>query len=151
MLKIAVISDTHGLLRPEARQKLSGVDLIFHAGDIGSKAVLEELQAIAPLKAVRGNVDSEVWAQKIPYTLVIEAESVLLYMLHDLHMLAVNPAAAGFQAVIYGHSHKPSLEYRQDILYLNPGSIGPRRFKLPISMAMITVDGKDFKAELITL
>jgi len=148
---IGVISDTHGLLRPEAVAALAGVERIVHAGDIGSPEVIAALQRIAPVSAVRGNNDREAWAADIPETEVVEVGAVSLYVLHDLHELDLDPRAAGFAAVIAGHSHQPRREERDGVLYLNPGSAGPRRFKLPISLARLTVAGRRVQANLVTL
>jgi putative phosphoesterase len=148
---VGVISDTHGLLRPEAVAALAGVEHIVHAGDIGSPDVLTVLAGIAPVSAVRGNNDRDAWAADIPETEVVEVGGVSLYVLHDLHELDLDPRAAGFAAVIAGHSHQPKLEERGGVLFLNPGSAGPRRFKLPISLARLTVTGTRVKAALITL
>ena len=148
---IGVISDTHGLLRPEAVSALAGVERIVHAGDIGSPEVIAALQRIAPVSAVRGNNDREAWAADIPETEVVEVGAVSLYVLHDLHELDLDPRAAGFAAVIAGHSHQPRREERDGVLYLNPGSAGPRRFKLPISLARLTVAGRRVQAKLVTL
>jgi len=148
---LGVISDTHGLARPEALAALAGVERIVHAGDIGSRDVLEALERVAPVTAVRGNNDRGDWAKKIPETEVVEVGGVSLYLLHDLHELDLEPRAAGFAAIISGHSHQPKVEERDGVLYLNPGSAGPRRFKLPISLARLTVAGKRVKAELVTL
>ena len=148
---IGVISDTHGLLRPEAVAALAGVERIVHAGDIGSPEVIAALRRIAPVSAVRGNNDREAWAADIPETEVVEVGAVSLYVLHDLHELDLDPRAAGFAAVIAGHSHQPRREERDGVLYLNPGSAGPRRFKLPISLARLTVAGTRVQAKLVTL
>jgi uncharacterized protein len=148
---VGVISDTHGLLRPEAVAALAGVERIVHAGDIGSPEVIAALQRIAPVSAVRGNNDRDAWAAAIPETDVVEIGAVSLYVLHDLHELDLDPRAAGFAAVIAGHSHQPRQEERDGVLYLNPGSAGPRRFKLPISLARLTVSGARVKARLLTL
>jgi putative phosphoesterase len=148
---VGVISDTHGLLRPEALAALAGVERIVHAGDIGAPDVLDALGRIAPVTAVRGNNDRERWAAAIPETDVLEIGEVSLYVLHDLHALDLDPRAAGFAAVIAGHSHQPRMEERDGVLYLNPGSAGPRRFKLPISLARLTVAGSRLRAELVTL
>lgn len=134
---VGVISDTHGLLRPEAKAALQGCDAIIHAGDIGKPEVLTELEAIAPLTAIRGNVDK--WAASLPDTEVIELEGRCLYILHDVNELDLDPRAAGFDAVISGHSHKPRIEHSEGVLYLNPGSAGPRRFKLPVAVARLIV------------
>ena len=148
---LGVISDTHGLVRPEVLAALAGVERIVHAGDIGAPDVLEALGRIAPVTAVRGNNDRERWAADIPETDVLEIGEVSLYVLHDLHELDLDPRAAGFAAVIAGHSHQPRMEERDGVLYLNPGSAGPRRFKLPISLARLTVTGGHLRAELVTL
>jgi len=148
---VGVISDTHGLVRPEAVAALAGVERIVHAGDIGSPDVLTQLERVAPVVAVRGNNDRDAWAVAIPQTEVVEIGGVSLYVLHDLHELDLDPRAAGFAAVIAGHSHQPRQEERDGVLYLNPGSAGPRRFKLPISLARLTVAGARVRAELVTL
>ena len=148
---LGVISDTHGLVRPEALQALAGVERIVHAGDIGDRAVLDALARVAPVTAVRGNNDRGGWAKRIPETEVVEIGGVALYLLHDLHALDLEPRAAGFAAVISGHSHQPKIDERDGVLYLNPGSAGPRRFKLPISLAKLTVAKKRVSAELVTL
>jgi putative phosphoesterase len=146
---IGVISDTHGLLRPEALDALQGSELIIHAGDVGdSPAILESLRAIAPVVAVRGNIDCGEWASQLPVTAVVEAHRALIYVLHDLQQLDLKPAAAGFAIVISGHSHKPSRTERDGVIYLNPGSAGPRRFKLPISLARIDLRAEAFGIEL---
>src|SRR3954469_16659817 len=131
---IGVISDTHGLLRPEALEALRGSELIIHAGDVGDPKILEELARLAPVRAIRGNVDTEPPLSKLPDTDVVEVGDVSIYVIHNVHDLDLNPPAAGFVAVISGHSHKPAIETRNGILYFNPGSAGPRRFKLPISV-----------------
>jgi putative phosphoesterase len=148
---IGVISDTHGLLRDEAVGALKGVDLILHAGDVGSLEVLEALKAIAPVVAVRGNNDKGEWAEELPHWEVAEVGSIYIYMIHDVKEIDLSPAAAGFQVVVSGHSHKPSVEERKGVLYVNPGSAGPRRFKLPVSLAKLSVNGAAVKAELIEL
>ena len=150
-VRVGVISDTHGLLRPEAVTALAGVERILHAGDIGNPEVLTELGRVAPVTAVRGNNDRGGWAADIPETEVVEIGGVSLYVLHDLHRLDLDPRAAGFAAVITGHSHQPRMEERDRVLYLNPGSAGPRRFKLPISLARLRVSGSRVRAELVTL
>ena len=148
---VGVISDTHGLLRPEAVAALTGVERIVHAGDIGSPDVLSRLERMAPVVAVRGNNDRDAWAADIPETEVVEVGGVSLYVLHDLHELDLDPRAAGFAAVIAGHSHQPRLDERDGVIYLNPGSAGPRRFKLPISLARLTVTDSRVQARLLTL
>ena len=146
---IGVISDTHGLLRREALDALKGVDLILHAGDIGNSQVLEALQGIAPVIAVRGNNDIGGWAAELPYWEAVEVGVVSVYMLHDVKEIDLNPADAGFQVVVSGHSHKPSVEEREGVLYVNPGSAGPRRFSLPVSVARLRVSGESVIAELV--
>ncbi|NLF63180.1 MAG: metallophosphoesterase family protein [Chloroflexi bacterium] len=148
---VGVIADTHGLLRPEAVAALRGSDLIVHAGDVGRPEILEELAQIAPVVAVRGNVDHGPWAQKLHMTEVVEAGPYTLYVLHDLESLAIDPAAAGFDAVISGHSHRPALEKRNSVLYINPGSAGPRRFSLPISVGRLIATDEGLRGELVTL
>jgi putative phosphoesterase len=148
---IGVISDTHGMLRPEAVEALRGVELILHAGDVGSPEVLEALKVIAPVVAVRGNNDKGAWAEELPPWEVAEVGVVFIYMIHDVKEIDLSPAAAGFQVVVSGHSHKPSVEERKGILYVNPGSAGPRRFKLPISVARLTVSGETVSAEVVGL
>ena len=148
---IGVISDTHGLLRPEAVEALRGVELILHAGDVGSPEVLDALKGIAPVVAVRGNNDKGAWAKDLPAWEVAEVGVVFIYVIHDVKEIDLSPAAAGFQVVVSGHSHKPSVEERKGVLYVNPGSAGPRRFKLPISVARLTVSGETVSAEVVEL
>jgi putative phosphoesterase len=148
MPRVGLISDTHGFLRPEAIQFLRGSDFIVHAGDIGDPAVLTELNAIAPVTAVRGNNDTGAWAQSIPETAVLRLGKLSVYVLHNLAELDLDPAAAGFQVVVSGHSHRPRVERRDGVLYVNPGSAGPRRFKLPISIGELEVAGSSVKAKL---
>ena len=148
---IGVISDTHGLLRPEAVEALQGVSLILHAGDVGKPEILAQLGAVAPVKAVRGNVDRGGWAQQLPVTEVVEVGGVFFYMLHILDDLDLDPVAAGFRVVIFGHSHKPSQEEKKGVLYLNPGSAGPRRFKLSVSLALVKVRGEEVQVEGLEL
>ena len=150
-LTVGVISDTHGLLRPEATEALKGSDLIVHAGDVGGAQILEQLRAIAPTFAVRGNVDTGEWAKVLPMTEVVIVGQLQLYVLHDFATLDLNPRAAGFSAVVYGHSHRPDAEVRHGVLYLNPGSAGPRRFTLPIAMAKLRVVGDQLSHEMIEL
>ena len=148
---IGVISDTHGLLRPEALAALQGSDYIIHAGDIEDPEILDRLNEIAPVTAVRGNVDYGPWADKIPETNVLEAEGVSIYVLHVLDQLELKPEAAGFAAVIYGHSHIPKQETKSGVLYFNPGSAGPRRFSLPVSVGKLIVRGRQIQAEILNL
>lgn len=148
---IGLISDTHGLLRPEALRALEGSDLIIHAGDVGDPEILEKLKTLAPVFAVRGNVDTDPWAQALPETEVVEAGPATIYILHDLHTLDLDPAAAGFQIVVSGHSHQPARTERGGVLYLNPGSAGPRRFQLPVTVALLHVGNSPWKVELIDL
>jgi len=139
-LKIGVISDTHGLLRPEALDALRGSKLILHAGDVGAPEILDKLAAIGPVKAVRGNIDKGVWARSLPETDVVEIGGASIYILHDLSQLDLKPEAAGFAAVISGHSHIPKQEIRHGVLYFNPGSAGPRRFKLPVTVGRLIIE-----------
>lgn len=148
---VGLISDTHGLLRPEAVDALHGVDLIVHAGDVGAPEILERLHAIAPTTAVRGNVDTQPWARVLPLTEVVQAGLLQLYVLHDLAALDLDAKAAGFAAVISGHSHKPLADVRDGVLYLNPGSAGPRRFSLPICLARLHVTGTELRHEFVQL
>ena len=148
---IGVISDTHGLVRPEVLKAFQGVKLIIHAGDVGDPGVLEALGAVAPVVAVRGNVDRGEWAQGLKDTEVVEVGRFRLYVLHNAHELDVDPAAAGIDAVISGHSHYPSRENRQGVLFLNPGSAGPRRFRLPVSLALLRLEGESLAAKVIEL
>jgi putative phosphoesterase len=148
---IGVISDTHGLLRPEAVAALRSSDRIIHAGDIGDPAILDELAAIAPVTAVRGNIDTETWATKIPATEVLEIGGISIYVLHDLQQLDLKPEAAGFAAVVSGHSHQPLQETGNGVLYFNPGSAGPRRFRLPISVGRLIIRNGKLSGEITTL
>ena len=150
-MTIGVISDTHGLLRPEAIEALRGSQLIVHAGDVGDLDVLERLSAIAPTVAVRGNVDSGPWADLLPRTEVVSVGDIRLYVLHELDALDLDPKTAGFAAVIFGHSHKPGSEVRDGVLFLNPGSAGPRRFRLPVTIAKIRIVGTSLSPDLIDL
>lgn len=149
--RVGVISDTHGLVRPEALDALRGSDHILHAGDIGSAAVLEALGQLAPVTAIRGNNDRGVWAAPLPENEAVELGGVWLYMLHDVHALDLDPAAAGFAAVIAGHSHRPLIETRRGTLFINPGSAGPRRFSLPIAVARLEIAGGAVAAEVVEL
>jgi uncharacterized protein len=150
-MKVGVISDTHGLLRGAAIEKLRGCDLIVHAGDVGNLQILEKLRKIGPVYTVRGNVDQEEWADQLPTTEIVEVGGVSLYVLHNLAELDLVPGAAGFQAVIFGHSHLPSIEWRSGVLYLNPGSAGPRRFNRPVSMALLEIKEGQLHPQLIEL
>jgi uncharacterized protein len=150
-ITIGVISDTHGLLRPVAIKALCGAEHIIHAGDVGTPGILETLSMIAPVTAVRGNIDKSAWAQKLPETEVVEIGGVSIYLLHDLAKLDLNPEAAGFQVVISGHSHIPKQETRDGVLYFNPGSAGPRRFKLPVTVGRLIIDADQVCAEVIRL
>jgi len=150
-MRVGVISDTHGLLRPEAVAALRGSDCIIHAGDIGERDILGKLGEIAPVTAVRGNVDVEGWAKRIPKIDVLEAGGLSIYVLHNLEELELDPKAAGFAAVIYGHSHVPKQELRDGVLYFNPGSAGPKRFTLPISVGKLTVQGGKIVAEIVEI
>jgi putative phosphoesterase len=151
MQRVGLISDTHGLLRPEALAFLRGSDFIVHAGDIGDAAVLDELRRIAPLTAVRGNNDKGPWARAVAETEVLQLGEVFIYVLHNLAELDLDPVAAGFQVVVAGHSHHPRIEERDGVLYVNPGSSGPRRFKLPIALAELQVAGSSVKARIVEL
>jgi uncharacterized protein len=151
MIRVGVISDTHGQVRREAAAALKGSDLIVHAGDVGHPDVLTELSLIAPVHAVRGNNDYGAWAKALPLTRVVEVGDVLLYVLHIRDDLDLDPAAAGMSAVIYGHTHEPFDERSGGVLYLNPGSAGPRRFRLPITLARLTVDGRELSVEHVAL
>lgn len=148
---IGIISDTHGLLRPEARDALKGADLIIHAGDIGNEFILDELGSIAPVVAVRGNMDHEGWARNLKSTEYIEKQDISFYAIHDIAMLDLDPTASGLDVVISGHSHRPSVQSHDGVLYINPGSAGPRRFKLPVSVALLKINGRTLKPEIITL
>jgi hypothetical protein len=150
-MRLGIISDTHGLLRPEAARALSGVDLIVHAGDVGKPEVLTQLKAIAPVFAVRGNVDTEPWATELPATAIVDAGSASLYVLHNLRELDLRPDAAGFDAVISGHTHQAEQWEREGVLYLNPGSAGPRRFNLPVTLALVDVGSTPWKVEILEL
>jgi putative phosphoesterase len=149
--RIGLISDTHGLLRQEAVQALRGSELIIHAGDVGKPEILEELRKIAPVIAVRGNVDTEPWALALPETAVAEAGAALIYVLHDVNALDLNPAASGFRIVVSGHSHKPGKTERDGVLYVNPGSAGPRRFQLPVTVARLNLEEEPLNPEFVDL
>jgi putative phosphoesterase len=148
---VGVISDTHGLLRPQALVALEGVDCIIHAGDVGNSEILARLAAIAPVTAVRGNVDLDAWARKIPVTNALEVGLASIYVLHNLNELDLNPRAAGFAAVISGHTHQPKQEWRDGVLYFNPGSAGPRRFNLPVTVGRLKITGSKTTSEVLDL
>jgi len=148
---VGVISDTHGLLRPEAIAALRGVDRIIHAGDIGAPEILTTLGEMAPVTAVRGNNDKGAWARAIPLTQVVDADGALIYVIHDVGELDVDPGAGGFGVVIAGHSHQPRNEVRDGVLWFNPGSAGPRRFKLPIALGLLTIEAGRARGEIVTL
>ena len=150
-MRIGVISDTHGLLRPEALAFLQGSDRIVHGGDIGDPRILDALAAIAPLTVVRGNNDGAAWADGVPETALMEAGGLRLFAIHDLALLRIDPVAEGIQVVVSGHSHRPLAEQRGPVLYLNPGSAGPRRFKLPISIAELRIEGARIAPRLVEL
>lgn len=150
-LRVGVVADTHGLLRAEARAFLTGCDYIIHGGDVGDAAILEELEALAPLTAVRGNNDGQPWAKNLRETELIRLGGVFVYVIHDLSRLAADPGALGVRAVVSGHSHQPLIEERAGILYFNPGSCGPRRFRLPISIGELMVEGTNVRARIVEL
>jgi uncharacterized protein len=151
MLRVGVISDTHGLLRPEATAFLRGCNHIVHGGDVGSEDILHELSVIAPVTAVRGNNDRGPWARDLPETELVQLGEVLVYVIHDLAQLDIEPHAAGVGVVVSGHSHQPAIRERNGVLYLNPGSAGPRRFKLPTAVAELNVAGKSVTARIVEL
>ena len=148
---VGVISDTHGLLRPQAVAALADVDHILHAGDVGDGEILERLRALAPLTAIRGNVDTSGPCAKLPATEVIELDGRLFYLVHAIEDLDIDPRAAGVAGVVYGHSHRPSVEEHNGVLYLNPGSAGPRRFNLPITMAKVRITAAKVDTEFVRL
>jgi uncharacterized protein len=150
-VRIGVISDTHGLLRPEAIEALRGVAHILHAGDVGDPLILESLRELAPVTAISGNIDAHGPCSHLPATEVVTLHGHTFYMLHDRNGLDLDPAAAGIAAVISGHSHRPLIEWRQGVLYLNPGSAGPRRFSLPISLGLVTIRANALEPRLLTL
>ena len=149
MTIIGVISDTHGLMRPGAKEALKECDAIIHAGDIGKPEVLDELRLIAPLTAIRGNIDK--WADDMPDVEVLETEGRFLYILHDVKELDLDPRSAGFDVVISGHSHRPDITEAGGVLYVNPGSAGPRRFTLPVTLAVLTVSTERIEARIVKL
>ena len=148
---VGIISDTHGLVRPEAVRALKGSELLIHAGDIGNPQMIEQLHEIAPTFVVRGNNDRGAWAADLPVTQVVEVGELLFYVLHEISQLDVDPAVAGFAAVVSGHSHQPSIQFRDGVLYLNPGSAGPRRFSLPVAVARVHVSGRQMWPEIVEL
>jgi putative phosphoesterase len=150
-LLVGIISDTHGLLRPEALHALAGVGHILHAGDVGDPRILDSLREIAPVTAIRGNIDRWGDCAELPATEVVELNGQLIYLVHSITDLDIHPTAAGVSAVISGHSHKPSIEARDGVLYLNPGSAGPRRFNLPITVALMTIDEARIQAQIVDL
>jgi putative phosphoesterase len=150
-VRVGLISDTHGLLRPEALDFLAGCDFIVHGGDIGNAAILERLAQIAPLTTVRGNNDREAWARAIPVSATLNIGSVALHAIHDVKELDIDPAASGVRVVVSGHSHRPSCVERKGVLYINPGSAGRRRFSLPISAAELIIEGDSVRPRIVTL
>ncbi|HUB19912.1 MAG TPA: metallophosphoesterase family protein [Acidobacteriaceae bacterium] len=150
-MRVGVISDTHGLLRPEAVTALEGVDHILHTGDVGDPSILEELREIAPVTAIRGNIDRTGPCARLPATDVVELGGITFHMLHDVKDLDLDPRSAGIDVVVSGHSHQPGVERRKGVLFLNPGSAGPRRFSLPVTVARVTVGDGEVKAEIIEL
>jgi len=148
---IGIISDTHGLLRDEALEALRGSDLIIHAGDIGGRDIIDALEKLAPVVAVRGNTDHGQWSDSLPETAIAAPGGALIYVLHDIHTLDLNPAAAGFQMVVSGHSHKPGRSETEGVIYLNPGSAGPRRFQLPITLARVDIEHAPWRIDFIDL
>ena len=151
MVRIGLISDTHGLLRPDASAFLRGCNHIIHGGDIGSQSVLDELLALAPVTAVRGNNDKGSWAEALPETELVQFEEIFAYVIHDLALLDIDPKAAGVGVIVSGHSHQPLIQERDGVLYVNPGSAGPRRFKLPIAVAEINIVGKSVNSRIVEL
>ncbi len=150
-MRIGLISDTHGLVRPEALQALAGVDRIIHAGDVGGPEVIEALRGIAPVDVVRGNNDNDAWGAKLSPWLALKFDGVGVHVLHDLKEMDVDPAAAGFRVVVAGHSHKPVVTERDGVLFVNPGSAGPRRFSLPVTVGYLTVEGGTARAQIKSL
>lgn len=150
-VEVGVVSDTHGLLRPEAVQALEGVDVILHAGDVGDPLILQQLVALAPVFVVRGNVDQAPWADALPSTEVVQVAGVTFFMLHELEQLDLDPAESGIDVVVYGHSHQPEAEERDGVLYLNPGSAGPRRFDLPVTVARLSIGKGTMEAGIVSL
>jgi uncharacterized protein len=150
-MRIGVISDTHGLLRPEAIKALQGAEHILHAGDVGDPAILDALRAIAPVTAIRGNIDEGGSCSYLPPTELVELGGRSIYMLHDVKKLDLNPEAAGIEVVVFGHSHKPLVEWRRGVLFLNPGSAGPRRFELPVTVAWLNIEADKLSERIVHL
>jgi uncharacterized protein len=150
-LRVGLISDTHGLLRAEARAFAGGCDYIIHGGDVGSAAILDELSALAPLIAVKGNNDRQRWAAHLPQTEMIRVGGVFIYVIHDISQLDIEPHSVGAHVVVSGHSHKARIEFRDGVLYVNPGSCGPRRFNLPLSVGEMRIDGTKVRARTVEL
>ena len=150
-MKIGVVSDTHGLFRPEIKRALKGVERILHLGDVGDFSVLKELGKIAPVTAVRGNTDREGPSSELPETEVVLIADSYVYMLHDLKLLHLDPAAGKFAAVLFGHTHVPNFYHRKDVLYFNPGSCGPKRFELPVTVGLLVVDGAELHPRIVPL
>jgi uncharacterized protein len=148
---IGVISDTHGLLRPEALAAIRGSEHIIHAGDIGDPAIVDKLREIAPVTAIRGNVDRDAWATSVPNTNVLEVGEITIYVIHNLQELDLKPEAAGFAAVIYGHTHIPKSETKNGVLFFNPGSAGPKRFRLPVTLGKLQILNQQLQAEIVEL
>ena len=149
--RVGLISDTHGLMRPEALDALRDSELIIHGGDVGDPSVLDALRKIAPVRAIRGNNDKGEWARSLPTSEVVEAGSHSIFVLHNLAEIDLDPAAAGFTVVVSGHSHKPSVEKRGEVLFVNPGSAGPRRFTLPVTVAMLALGSDQCEARIVEL
>ena len=151
MIRIGLISDTHGLLRPEALSALRGSDFIVHGGDIGEGEILETLATLAPVTAVRGNNDNAPWARRLQATETLRFGQITLHVLHDLAKLAIDPGAAGVDVVVSGHSHQPRVERRSGVLFVNPGSAGPVRFKLPVAVGLLQITGREIEARIVEL
>jgi len=149
--RIGVIADTHGIIRPEARKILTSCDWIVHAGDIGSQEILEELRNIAPTSAVRGNTDRGSWAERLPESDIVEVGGKQIYLIHNLDELDLHPVAAGLDAVIWGHSHRPENYWKDGVLYLNPGSAGPKRFRLAVTMGRLIIEQHHLESEILLL
>lgn len=150
-VEVGVISDTHGLLRPEVLEALAGCDVILHAGDVGDPQILQSLVTVAPVFVVRGNVDHGPWADALPFTEIVEVAGVRFYVIHALQDLDLDPASAGVDVVVYGHSHRPAAEEKDGVLFLNPGSVGPRRFDNPVTLARIVIRDGGLEAAVISL